>query len=73
MKNLFALLLLVMCIGHLKSEFLLVQTYDDDKGGFSGGGQDFADPSPPPPSPTTEEPFDPDYDPSFWTRYVRRL
>ena len=64
-----------MCVGHLNSEYLLVETEYDlseddmDRGGFSGQGQDFADPSPPPSPPTTE---DPDYDPSFWVRPIRR-
>ena len=69
MKNLFAfILLVVMCVGHLNSKYLLVETEDDppedemDRGGFSGEGQDFADPSPPPPT---------EYYADWWTRLVK--
>ena len=85
MKNLSALILLVMCVGHLNSKYFLIDTEDDDMGPRDGDriplrdplsmfggmdeGEDFADPLA---STTTTSELPEDYDPSFWLRFQKR-
>ena len=79
MKKL-SLITLVMCVSYLTADYLLIETEDDDmvsleddivseedRSSVWKSGQDFADPPPsPPPTPPSD-----DYDPSFWTRWIK--